>query len=74
MQIQQARQVRPDRAHVTVAMREKAHVVAEGRRDHGYERTVEVEYLLQRSASGWKLAASHNVTQPAVTEQSVSGR
>lgn len=66
--------MRPDRAHVTVAMREKAHVVTEGRRDHGYERTVEVEYLLQRGRAGWKLAASQNVTQPTVTEHAVSGR
>jgi hypothetical protein len=72
VQIERARQLRPDRARVTVHMLEKAHVIADGRKDHGYERNVLVEYQLQRCSSGWKLVGSQNVTQPTVSEHSVS--
>jgi hypothetical protein len=74
MQIEKARQVRPDRARVTVHMLEKAHVITNGSKDHGYERNVRVEYQLQRGPSGWKLVGSQNVTQPTVSEHSVSSR
>jgi hypothetical protein len=55
-------------------MLEKAHVITNGSKDHGYERNVRVEYQLQRGPSGWKLVGSQNVTQPTVSEHSVSSR
>lgn len=47
-------------------MREKAHVVAAGRKEDAYERNVDVEYYLLRCNSGWKMVGSQDVTQPTL--------
>jgi ARC6-like, IMS domain len=64
VQIQKVTQVEPGRANVLVHMREKAHVVAGGRKEDVFKRNVRVEYHAQRTASGWKLVGTTNVTNP----------
>jgi hypothetical protein len=66
VQIQKVTPLRPNRAKVRVHMREKAHVVAAGRKEDAYERNVDVEYYLLRCNSGWKMIGSQDVTQPTV--------